>query len=57
MSYDPGDNLPYDDSADGYESVTCTSCNGSGEGQYEGTRCRACQGSGVKWVEREDDDE
>lgn len=29
------------------EELTCTTCNGSGEGMYDGTRCRSCNGSGI----------
>ena len=32
------------------EKLTCTNCNGSGEGMYDGTKCTMCKGSGVEYV-------
>ena len=39
-----------------YEQVTCSQCNGSGEGMYEGEKCKTCKGSGVELVEIEDEE-
>ena len=36
-----------------YEQVTCSQCNGSGEGMYEGEKCKTCKGSGIELVEIE----
>ena len=39
-----------------YEQVTCSQCNGSGEGIHEGEKCKTCKGSGVELVEIEDEE-
>lgn len=38
------------------ESVTCSDCNGSGEGMFDGSRCSTCGGSGEVWVEVDESD-
>lgn len=39
------------------EEVTCSHCNGSGEGMVNGTFCTRCGGYGVEYVEIVEDDE
>jgi DnaJ-class molecular chaperone len=34
-----------------WESVICSTCNGSGEGMHEGSTCSSCGGSGEVMVE------
>lgn len=40
-----------------YEELTCSQCNGSGEGMHDGTTCRSCKGWGIEYVLEEDEDE
>ena len=34
--------------------VTCSHCNGSGEGQREGSTCVSCGGKGIEWLREEE---
>lgn len=34
----------------GLLKLTCSTCNGSGEGMYDGSRCITCKGSGLETV-------